>query len=145
MEPRVSLITLGVADLARAVDFYQQVLGWRVAQHPPGIAFFDLGGLVLALFPHTDLAHDMQHGEPGPTGGYEGFALAHNLRSEQEVDALFAHLQRHGATIVKPPQRTEWGGYSGYFADPDGHKWEAAYNPYWTIGADGRISLVPPS
>ena len=145
MEPRISLITLGVADLQRAVDFYERVLGWKVAQHPPGVAFFDLGGLVFALFPHADLAHDMQCDAPlSRGGGYEGFSLAHNLRSEQEVDALFAQLSRHGATIVKPPQRAEWGGYSGYFADPDGHKWEVAYNPYWDIGADGRISLSPP-
>lgn len=144
MEPRVSLITLGVADLERALTFYEQVLGWKVAQQLPGIAFFDLGGLVLALYPHADLADDMQLGAPVTRGAYEGFALAHNLRSVQEVDTLFAHLARHGATIVKPPHKADWGGYSGYFADPDGHKWEVAYNPYWTIGADGRIGLRPP-
>jgi len=144
MEPRVSLITLGVADLARAVAFYESVLGWKVAAHPPGVAFFDLGGLVFALYPHDELAHDMGLASATHSGGYEGFALAHNLRSEQEVDALFAHLQRQGATIVKPPQKAEWGGYSGYFADPDGHKWEVAHNPFWTVGADGRIVLSPP-
>ena len=144
MEPRVSLITLGVADLERAVAFYEGVLGWKVAEHPPGVAFFDLGGLVFALFPHAELAQDMRLAQPITCGGYEGFSLAHNLRSEQEVNALFEHLERHGATIVKPPQKAEWGGYSGYFADPDGHKWEVAYNPYWTVGADGRISLSPP-
>ncbi|MBE7417019.1 MAG: VOC family protein [Ideonella sp.] len=144
MEPRVSLITLGVADLARAVAFYESVLGWKVAAHPPGVAFFDLGGLVFALYPHADLAHDMGLAEPARGGGYEGFALAHNLRSEHEVDALFAHLQRQGATIVKPPQKAQWGGYSGYFADPDGHRWEVAHNPFWTVGADGRIALSPP-
>ena len=144
MEPRVSLITLGVADLERAVAFYERVLGWKVAHHPPGVAFFDLGGLVLALFPHHDLALDMRLGAPGASGGYEGFALAHNLRSVQEVDELFAHLKRHGAAITKPPHHAEWGGYSGYFADPDGHQWEVAYNPYWSIRADGRISMSPP-
>jgi len=144
MEPRLSLITLGVADLARAVAFYQQVLGWRNEPGPPGIAFFDLGGLVLALYPHADLAKDMRLGEPSVTDGYEGFALAHNLRSRQEVDDLFLHLERHGAPIVKPPHQAEWGGYSGYFADPDGHKWEVAYNPYWTVRADGRITMSPP-
>ena len=141
MEPRLSLVTLGVADLARAVAFYQQVLGWKVVASPPNIAFFDLGGLVLALYPHADLAHDMQLTPPAPSGAYEGFALAHNLRSRQEVDEHFAHLKRHGATIVKPPQQAEWGGYSGYFADPDGHKWELAYNPFWTVRADGRITM----
>lgn len=143
MEPRVSLITLGVADLARALAFYEGVLGWKAAARLPGIAFFDLGGLAFALYPHADLAHDML-AEPAPGGGYEGFTLAHNLRSVQEVDALFAALKRQGATIVKPPQQAEWGGYSGYFADPDGHKWEVAYNPYWTVLADGRISLTAP-
>jgi len=144
MEPRLSLVTLGVADLARAVAFYQGVLGWKVAASPPGITFFDLGGLVLALFPHADLVQDMRLAQPVTSGGYEGFALAHNLRSLQEVDALFAHLKRHGATIIKPPHKAEWGGYSGYFADPDGHKWEVAYNPFWTVGSDGRITMSPP-
>ena len=144
MEQRVSLITLGVSDLGRAVAFYEQVLGWSVAQHPPGVAFFDLGGVVLALFPHADLAQDMRLAQPVLSGGYEGFALAHNLRSEQEVDALFARLRQHGATIVKAPHKTDWGGYSGYFADPDGHKWEVAHNPHWTVRPDGRIALSPP-
>lgn len=143
MEPRVSLVTLGVADLDRAVAFYENVLGWTVAQHPPGVAFFDLGGLILALFPHADLAQDMQLAQPIVGGGYEGFTLAHNLRSIAEVDALFAQLKRRGATIVKPPHKTDWGGYSGYFADPDGHKWEVAHNPFWTVRADGRITLSP--
>jgi len=144
MEPRLSLVTLGVADLARAVDFYQQVLGWKVAASPPGIAFIDLGGLVLALYPHADLAHDMLTAPSATGSAYEGFALAHNLRSRQEVDEQFAHLKRHGATIVKPPQQAEWGGYSGYFADPDGHNWELAYNPFWTVHPDGRIAMSPP-
>jgi len=145
MEPRLSLVTLGVADLQRAVAFYEGVLGWKVAQHPPGVAFFDLGGLVFGLFAHADLARDMGVVAPGTRDSYEGFSLAHNLRSAQEVDALFSHLERHGATIVKPPQKAEWGGYSGYFADPDGHAWEVAYNPYWSVGADGRVSLQPPA
>jgi len=144
MEPRLSLVTLGVADLARAVAFYQQVLGWRAEPGPPSIAFFDLGGLVLALYPHADLAKDMQLAQPVAGGGYEGFALAHNLRSRQEVDDLFVQFERHGVTIVKPPHDAEWGGYSGYFADLDGHKWEVAYNPYWTVRADGRITMSPP-
>jgi hypothetical protein len=144
MEPRISLVTLGVADLARAVAFYESVLGWNVAASPPGIAVFELGGLVFALYPHEDLAHDMGLEWPIGSGGYEGFALAHNLPSAREVDALFEHLQRHGTTIVKPPRQAEWGGYSGDFADPDGHKWEVAYNPFWSIRSDGRITLSPP-
>ena len=141
MEARLSLVTLGVADLGRAMAFYEGVLGWKAAASPPGITFFDLGGLVLALFPHGELAKDMQLAQPIVNGGYEGFALAHNLRSRQEVDDLFAHLRRHSATIVKPPHKAEWGGYSGYFADPDGHKWEVAYNPFWTVRPDGRITM----
>jgi len=144
MEQRLSLVTLGVADLDRALAFYEGVLGWTAAQRLPGIVFFDLGGLVFALFPHAELARDMHQAPPIASGGYEGFALAHNLRSEQEVDALFAHLRQHGATIVKPPQKAEWGGYSGYFADPDGHQWEVAYNPFWTVRSDGRIVLSKP-
>ena len=144
MEQRLSLVTLGVADLPRARAFYEGVLGWKVAASPPGVVFFDLDGMVLALFPHADLAQDMMLGKPTLSGGYEGFSLAQNLRSEHEVDALFAHLRHHGSAIVKPPQRTEWGGYAGYFADPDGHKWEVAYNPYWTILADGRIRMSAP-
>jgi hypothetical protein len=141
MEQRLSLVTLGVADLDRSRAFYEGVLGWKVAAGPPGVVFFDLNGVVLALFPHAELAQDMMLAKPTLSGGYEGFSLAHNLRSEQDVDALFAHLRRHGVPIVKPPQRAEWGGYSGYFADPDGHKWELAYNPYWTVESDGRIRM----
>jgi catechol 2,3-dioxygenase-like lactoylglutathione lyase family enzyme len=141
MEQRLSLVTLGVADLARSRAFYEGVLGWKVAASPPGVVFFDLNGVVLALFPHADLAQDMMLAKPTLSGGYEGCALAHNLRSEQEVDALFAHLKSHGVAIVKPPQRAEWGGYSGYFADPDGHKWELAYNPHWSVESDGRIRM----
>jgi len=142
MEQRLSLVTLGVDNLDRAVAFYEGVLGWTPAERLPGVVFFDLGGLVFALFPHADLAQDMRLAQPVTSGGYEGFALAHNLRSEREVDALFMHLQQHGATIVKPPHKTDWGGYSGYFADPDGHKWEVAHNPFWTVRSDGRIALT---
>jgi catechol 2,3-dioxygenase-like lactoylglutathione lyase family enzyme len=141
MERRLSLVTLGVADLQRARAFYEGVLGWPVAASPPGVVFFDLNGVVLALFPHVDLAQDMMLASPTLGGGYEGFTLAHNLRSAQEVDELFAHLASHGVTIVKRPKRTDWGGYSGYFADPDGHKWEVAHNPFWTVRDDGRIDM----
>ena len=141
MEPRLSLVTLGVADLARAKDFYERVVGWKAEPGPPSIVFFDLGGLVFALYPHPDLAADMNAGE-APLPIYRGFSLAHNLRSEAEVDAAFARLGERGAAIVKPPQKAFWGGYSGYFADPDGHRWELAYNPFWTVGADGRIAMT---
>jgi len=142
MEQRLSLVTLGVADLDRALAFYEGVLGWTAAVRLPGVVFFDLGGLVFSLYPHAELARDMHLAQPIASGGYEGFALAHNLRSEPEVDALFAHLRQCGVTIVKPPRKAEWGGYSGYFADPDGHRWEVAHNPFWTVRSDGRIALT---
>jgi hypothetical protein len=141
MEQRISLITLGVSDLQRAVTFYERVLGWKAAPSPPEIAFFDLNGVVFSLYPHDELAKDMQS-VSGDASSYQGVALAHNVRSKEEVNAIFALLKQHRATIVKEPQEAFWGGYSGYFADPDGHKWEVAFNPYWTIQKDGRISMT---
>ena len=142
MEQRLSMVTLGVADLARAVDFYARVLGWRAAPSPPGIAFFDLGGMVFSLYPHGDLAKDMKVTADADRGvATHGFALAHNTRSKDEVDAIFSRLRDHGSTIVKHPEQVFWGGYSGYFSDPDGHSWEVAYNPHWLIRADGRVSM----
>jgi catechol 2,3-dioxygenase-like lactoylglutathione lyase family enzyme len=141
MEQRLSLITLGVADLARAKAFYENVVGWQPAPSPPEIAFFDLGGVIFSLFPDSELAKD--YGGETNNASYQGFALAHNVRSTEEVDALFAKLKANGANIVKEPEKVFWGGYSGYFADPDGHKWEIAFNPYWTILEDGRISMQP--
>ena len=143
MEQRVSMITLGVADLGRAKAFYEDVVGWKAAPGPPEIAFFDLGGLVFSLYPHADLAKDRNAAFDGSGGaGYEGFALAHNARSKEDVDSIFAELKDKGATIVKEPEEVFWGGYSGYFSDLDGHCWEVAYNPYWTIGEDGRVSMT---
>lgn len=140
MEQRISLITLGVADLGRALTFYEKVLGWKAVPGSEGVAFFDLNGVVLSLFPHADLAQDI--GIPGDhPPGYQGFSLAYNVRSEREVDELFADLGRKGATITKNPQKAFWGGYTGYFADPDGHQWEVAYNPYWTVDREGRVSM----
>jgi hypothetical protein len=141
VEQRISLITLGVADLQRAEVFYEQVVGWKAESSPPGVVFFDLNGVVFALWPHDELAKDM-----GITAdrlpGYQGFALAHNVGSEAEVDAIFERLKKNGTTIVKHPQKAFWGGYSGYFSDPDGHTWEIAYNPFWTIRKDGRVSMT---
>jgi len=138
MEQRLSLVTLGVEDLQRAVAFYEGVLGWKIAASPPGVVFFDLNGVILALWPHRDLAQDM-NAAPGTTPAYPGYSLAHNVGSIEEVDAIFATVKRHGAKIDKPPAKTSWGGYSGYFSDPDGHRWEIAHNPHWTILKDGRI------
>lgn len=143
MEQRMSMITLGVEDLARARAFYENVVGWQAAPGPPEIAFFDLGGTVFSLYPHDDLAKDMGIQAGGKADdAYQGFALAHNARSKDEVDGIFARLGERGARIVKQPEDVFWGGYSGYFCDPDGHLWEVAYNPFWTIRDDGRISMT---
>lgn len=127
MEPRLSIVTLGVADLERATRFYGEVLRLPRVPSVPEIAFFELGGIRLALFPREGLAEDA--GVPAEGGGFAGFTLAHNLRSEAEVRELFAELADAGVSIVKPPQRAGWGGFSGYFADPDGFLWEVAWNP----------------
>ena len=141
MEQRISLITLGVADLQRAVAFYERGVGWKAESSPPGVVFFDLNGVVLALWPHDELAKDMGMTAADIVPAYRGYSLAHNVKSEEEVDAIFARLKINGVTILKQPQKAFWGGYSGYFSDPDGHSWEIAYNPFWTIQKDGRVSM----
>lgn len=140
MEQRISLITLGVADLQRALAFYERVVGWKAESSPPGVVFFDLNGVVFALWPHEDLAKDMGT-VASDVPVYRGYSLAHNVQSEKEVDAIFARLKENGATIVKEPQKAFWGGYSGYFSDRDGHTWEIAYNPFWTLKEDGRVAM----
>jgi catechol 2,3-dioxygenase-like lactoylglutathione lyase family enzyme len=143
MEQRVSVITLGVADLDRAVAFYERVIGWKAAPSPSEIAFFDLGGVVLSLYPHDALVKDMNGATQGNDDvAYQGFALAYNTRSKEEVDSIFSRLKVGGATITKEPEEVFWGGYSGYFLDPDGHAWEVAYNPHWSIRKDGRVSMA---
>lgn len=138
MEQRISLITLGVADLARARAFYE-ALGWTSASEPGGdIAFFQAGGMVLALWNRAKLAADSGV-EDG--GGFGGVTLAHNVRSPGEVDAVLAEAQAAGGVIARPAGETFWGGYSGVFVDPDGHPWEIAHNPHWTVADDGSISL----
>jgi uncharacterized protein len=142
LEQRLSLITLGVADLARARAFYTGVLGWTPEDGNPNIVFFDLGGFLLALYPHTGLADDMTLGADNASAvpqGYRGFTLAYITRSREEVDGIFAKLQAAGTTILKPPHEAFWGGYSGYFLDPDGHAWEVAHNPFKVIDAEGRV------
>ena len=142
MEQRLSMVTLGVVDLASAKRFYEDVVGWKATPSPPEIVFFDLGGLVFSLFPHGELAKETSRQEDDAHGSaYQGFTLAHNARSKEEVDNIFARLRENGATITKMPEEVFWGGYSGYFADLDGHLWEIAYNPYWEIQEDGRVSM----
>ncbi len=143
MEQRLSMITLGVADLERAKAFYENVVGWKAAPGPPEIAFFDLGGVVFSLYPHDDLAKDMNAAaDDSGDSASQGFALAHNVQSKEEVDLIFAQLKDKGAMILKEPEEAFWGGYSGYFSDPDGHAWEVAYNPHWAIKKDGRVSMT---
>lgn len=131
MEPRLSFITLGVADLDRATAFYRDILKLPPIPMPAdaGVAFFEMGRTWLSLFPRGELAADA--GVPAGGSGFGGFTLAHNLRSAEAVDALFAELAAAGVRIVKPPHRTSWGGYSGYFSDPDGFLWELAWNPHF--------------
>lgn len=135
MEPRISIITLGVTDLPRSVRFYQQ--GLELPRYPweGDIAFFETAGTWLALFPKEKLAEDAGVSPQG--SGFPGFALAHNVRFRSEVDSLFEKALSVGAMSVKPPEMKSWGGYSGYIGDPDGFLWEIAWNPYFPIaGAD---------
>ncbi|MBI4443207.1 MAG: VOC family protein [Acidobacteria bacterium] len=129
MEPRISLVTLGVSDLERATRFYEEVLHLPRLQTPPSISFFELGKTWLALYPRDLLAADVGIAAEG--SGFTGFTLAHNVRSKMEVDRLLEEVAAWGGRIVKSPQHAEWGGYSGYFADPDGFLWEVAWNPHF--------------
>jgi|SRR5579863_2007658 len=139
MEQRISMITLGVSDLDRARAFYS-ALGWHVsAESPPEIAFFQAGGLIFSLWDRSLLAKD---GAVTDGGGWGGVTLAHNVRSPAEVDAVIEEARAAGATISSDPEGTFWGGYSGHFTDPDGHSWEVAHNPGWTILSDGSITMV---
>lgn len=131
MEPRISIITLGVADLKRAINFYQQGLGLPLREDQfDNIAFFELQGTWLGLFPKSALAKDANATSTNSTG-FNGITLAHNVRSKLEVDTLLQLAQKAGATIVKAAADADWGGYSGYFTDLDGYYWEIAWNPYF--------------
>lgn len=139
MEQRISLITLGVADLERSRSFYER-LGWRRSMSKTeGIVFFQAGGIALALYPRAELARDANLAPEGR--GFSGIALAWNARSRDEVDAVLAEAEAAGAAILKPAQEAFWGGYSGYFADPDQFPWEVAWNPSFAMAEDGSIRL----
>ena len=138
MEQRLSLVTLGVRDLARARAFYE-ALGWKTGAKPDDdVVFFQSGGMIVALWGRDQLAEDSAV-EDG--GGWGGVTLAHNVRSPEEVDAVLAEAERAGAAIPRKGGKTFWGGYSGVFIDPDGHPWEVAHNPSWTIAEDGSVRL----
>ncbi|WP_104205262.1 VOC family protein [Billgrantia saliphila] len=132
MKPRISMITLGVRDLQASIRFYEQGLGLPRMESPPEVAFFTLNGTWLALYGRDSLAEDA--GIPAEGSGFAGIALAHNLASDEEVDELLDQAVAAGATLIKSGQKVFWGGYSGYFADPDGYLWEVAHNPFVWIG-----------
>ncbi|WP_367401458.1 VOC family protein [Solimonas sp. SE-A11] len=132
MNPRISMITLAVRDMAESVRFYEQGLGLPRMNSDPNVAFFRLNGSWLGLYGREALAEDV--GIPAAGNGFSGFTLAHNLESEDAVDALMTQALEAGARLVKPAQKVFWGGYSGYFSDPDGHLWEVAHNPHFWIG-----------
>jgi predicted lactoylglutathione lyase len=139
MEPRLTLITLGVADVAAARRFYE-ALGFKAARaSQESVAFLPAGGVVLALWGRASLAEDA-HVADRPTG-FAAVALAHNARSEADVDAALAEAVAAGGKLVKPAEKTFWGGYAGHFADLDGHLWEVAHNPHFRFDAEGRLAL----
>jgi catechol 2,3-dioxygenase-like lactoylglutathione lyase family enzyme len=130
MEPRISFVTLGVGDLERATRFYEAVLRLPRKPTPPEVAFFEMGKTWLALYPRHLLAEDA--GVPADGGGgFPGFSLAHNVRSPEEVDDLLAEVEAGGGRVLRAGHRADWGGYTGYFADPDGFLWEVAWNPHF--------------
>lgn len=132
MKPRISMITLGVSDLQRSVEFYERGLGFPRMDSPPEVAFFTLNGTWLGLYGREALAQDAMVDEPPE--GFSGFSLAHNVSSEREVDQVMAKAASAGAVVTKSARKTEWGGYAGYFTDPDGYLWEIAHNPLFWVG-----------
>ncbi len=138
MEQRVSLITLGVRDLGRARAFYE-ALGWTTSAAPDDdVVFFQAGGMIVSLWDRDRLAEDTRVDD---AGGWGGITLAQNVRSPAEVDAVLAEAKAAGARIARPGAETFWDGYSGAFLDPDGHAWEVAHNPHWTLASDGTVAL----
>lgn len=135
---RVTLITLGVADLEKSKTFYG-AMGWQPTSQTDGVTFYQINGLVLGLFGLGPLAHDQ--GRPDAVLGTGAMTLAQNFATENEVDTAFAAAITAGATALKTPEKVFWGGYSGYYADPDGHVWEVAHNPFWPLNADGSLTL----
>ncbi len=142
MDQRLTVITLGVDDIDISREFYSNTLGWIPESDLGEIIFYDLGGYLLALYTHKGLAGDIPAARTSPLPAYRGFTLAYNTNSEEEVDEVFKGLKAKGVTIAKEPQKTFWGGYSGYFLDPNGHAWEVAYNPSWRIRNKGRFERI---
>ncbi len=143
MNPHLSVVTLGVADIARARAFYE-ALGFKASSDSnASVTFFDAGGVVLALFARCALAKDAGVDDGVP--GFSGVSLAWNVADEAATDAAMALALSAGAKLLKPAQKAFWGGYHGYFADPDGHIWEVAHNPFWPLDDNGRPQLPPPA
>lgn len=140
MKPRINFVTLGVVAMAKMRAFYERLGLVASSASNPNVTFFDANGIVLALFGHHELAEDAGV-KAGPVPDFRGVGVAWNGTSEEEVDRIMAHAKSAGATIVKEAQKVFWGGYSGYFADPEGHLWEVAFNPFMPIDADGHIQL----
>ena len=139
MEQRLSLVTLGVSDLARARTFYE-ALGWTTGAEPgDDVVFFQTSCMIVALWDRAKLAEDSCVTDGG---GWGGVALAYNVRSPAEADAVIEEARAAGGTIAREPAETFWGGYSGVFVDPDGHPWEVAHNPHWTVTEDGAVRLA---
>ena len=140
MNQRLHLVTLGVRDFEKSKKFYEETLGWKPASASnDDVAFFQAGGVVFAIYPREKLAEDALTSAMG--SGFAGFTLAHNAKSESEVDEIIADLKSKGVKIVKEPQKVFWGGYSSYFADPDGYLWEVAYNPFFPFDENGNLKL----
>ncbi len=139
MDQHLHIVTLGVQDLEKSKKFYTETLGWKISRPQEGIAFFQAGGVVLALFPREELAKDAFISSKG--AGFAGFSLAYNAQSEMEVDEIIHDLKTKGVKILKEPQKVFWGGYSSYFADPDGNCWEVAYNPFFPFDESGNLKL----
>jgi uncharacterized protein len=136
----LSLVTLGVSDLERSIAFYESLGFVRKAKNAGGVGFFKAGAMAFAVWPAGELAKDAK-ADAGDVSFFRGVALAWNCRSQAEVDAIIAHACSAGANLQKSPQKTFWGGYGGYFTDPDGHLWEVAHNPHWPLSEDGRLLL----
>ncbi len=140
MIPRVSLLTLGVRNLDRSVGFYEDIFGWKKSPaSQDDVIFFQVGGLVVSLYPLNLLAEDARI--DAANDGFAGVAFAYNAASENEVNQIFGMLREKGVTILKAPEKAFWGGYSGYFADPDGYAWEVAHNPFFPRDEHGELRL----
>ena len=142
MNQQLHLITLGVRDFEKSYQFYTEILGWKPSSaSQDDTAFFQAGGVVLAIYPREKLAEDALTSPKAEGHGFSGITLAYNARSESEVDEMIRDLKSKGVKIIKEPQKVFWGGYSSYFADPDDYYWEVAHNPFFPFDENGNLKL----